>query len=99
MAALPHATSAHWSPGRRLFLWSLASFGLSSKSRKSEKSSAPAYHFATPECEVRMTVQCFARSEAHPFRFRDQRTNRAFCLPDIIKRLFFLYVCSVFRLI
>jgi hypothetical protein len=66
-------------PDRRFFLWSLTSFGtnlgLTPGLLGSEKRSESSYHFLTPECEVRMSVQFLAG-----FRFRDTLTNRAFCL-------------------
>jgi len=80
MAALPNPKSRLRNPGRRSFLWSLASFGLTRKARKSEKQSETVYHFLTPECEVRMTVEYFANSSIETLRFRDSLSNRAFCL-------------------
>jgi uncharacterized protein YlaI len=80
MAALPNTTPLLQRTDRRFFLWSLASFGLATKTRKSEKRSEPVYRFLTPECEVRMSVQYFANSSTGSFRFRDRLTNRAFCL-------------------
>jgi hypothetical protein len=80
MAALPKATQFLQNPDRRFFLWSLVSLGLTAKTLKSEKRSAPIYRFLTPECEVRMSVQYFANPSTDSLRFRDGLTNRAFCL-------------------
>jgi len=79
MAALPN-TKPLRNPSRRSFLWSLASFGLASKARKSAKQSETVYRFLTPECEVRMTVEYFENSETKSLRFRERLSNRAFCL-------------------
>jgi hypothetical protein len=82
MAALPNAAVLLRNPSRRSFLWSFTSFGLVSKTRKKteKRQSEPIYRFLTPDFEVRMSVQYFANSSAGSFRFRDQLTNRAFCL-------------------
>jgi hypothetical protein len=80
MAALRTPRSFSQNPGRRSFLWSLASFGLATRTRKSDKPSEPVFRFLTPECEVRMSVQFLGNSSAKDFRFRDALTNRAFCL-------------------
>jgi hypothetical protein len=61
----------------------LASFGLTSFGligTKSQKQSEAVYHFLTPECEVEMSVEYFAKSSTNSFRFRDSLNNRAFCL-------------------
>ena len=79
MAALPN-TKRFGNPSRRSFLWSLASFGLASKARKSAKQSETVYRFLTPECEVRMTVEYFENSQTKSLRFRERLSNRAFCL-------------------
>src|ERR1700761_4226684 len=73
-------------PGRRTFLWSLASagtgFGLSSEplAAKSDKDAETVLRIRTPECEVRMSVEYFSNSEIGSFRFRDSLAERAFCL-------------------
>ena len=71
-------------PDRRQFLRSLAGagagLGLTATMLQSETRSDPVYRFATPECEVRMSVQHFSNSSAEGFRFRDGQANRAFCL-------------------
>jgi hypothetical protein len=67
-------------PDRRRFLWSAAAFGLTAKTGLAEKRSEPVYRFLTPVCEVRMSVEHFASSSIQSFRFRDDLTNRAFCL-------------------
>jgi hypothetical protein len=78
--AAPRKTMAFLqSPDRRSFLWSLTSFGLTPNFLKSEKHSESNYHFLTPDCEVRMSVQ-FLASSTEGFRFRDSLTNRTFCL-------------------
>jgi len=78
MASSLHPTSSLPGPDRRTFLWSLASFGLAGT--QSYKQSESAYHFLTPEYEVEMTVQYFAKSSIDSFRFRDTLTDHAFCL-------------------
>ena len=80
MAAL--STTGPWlqKPDRRSFLWSLAGLGVTTKARKSEKPGKSLYRLLTPECEVRMTVQYFAKPSTNSFRFRDEQTNRRFCL-------------------
>src|SRR5580658_1970890 len=80
MAALPKSRSLLLNPDRRVFLWSLAGFGLTTKISKAEKQSEAVYRFLTPECEVRMSVQYFVKSSSNGFRFRDHLPNRAFCL-------------------
>jgi hypothetical protein len=80
MAALPEAGSFSRNADRRSFLRSLASFGLAMKTRRSEEPPETVFRFLTPECEVRMSVQYFENSSAKSFRFRDNLTNRAFCL-------------------
>jgi hypothetical protein len=67
-------------PDRRRFLWSAAAFGLIAKTGLCEKRSEPVYRFVTPACEVQMSVEHFASSSIQSFRFRDDLTNRAFCL-------------------
>jgi len=67
-------------PGRRSFLRSLASLGLTARTGKSERKSETICRFLTPECEVRMSVQYFGNSLTKDLRFRDRLTNRAFCL-------------------
>jgi hypothetical protein len=67
-------------PNRRSFLWSLASLGITAKTRKAARQSETVYRFLTPECEVQMSVQYFGNSVTKDFRFRDRLTNRAFCL-------------------
>jgi hypothetical protein len=72
-------------PDRRSFLGSLFSVGLSSKALlfKSEKESETVYRILTPECEVHMSVEYFGSGEMNAFRFRDDLTERRFCLtPD-----------------
>ena len=78
MASSLHPTSSLPGPDRRTFLWSLASFGLARG--QSHKQLEMAYRFLTPEYEVEMTVQYFAKSSIDSFRFRDSLTNRVFCL-------------------
>ena len=80
MAALPRTRPPLQRPDRRSFLWSLASLGFPSGIPKPEKLSEQVYRFLTPVCEVRMSVQYFASSSTSSFRFRDDLTNRTFCL-------------------
>ena len=47
---------------------------------KAENRSEPSYHFRTPDCEVRMSVQFVANASTEGFHFRDRLTNRTFCL-------------------
>src|SRR5260370_20610859 len=79
MAAIPNTRRFLQNPDRRFFLWSLASLGLTTKTRNSERSE-PVYRFLTPECEVRMSVQYFANASPNSFRFRERLRNRDFCL-------------------
>jgi hypothetical protein len=71
-------------PGRRRFLWSAATFALTANPAFALKSSGqktePAYRFATPACEVRMSVAHFGGSAVENFGFRDDITQRTFCL-------------------
>ena len=73
-------------PGRRAFLWSLATagagFGIATQplAAKSDKDAETVYRIRTPECELRMSVEYFANSEIGSFRFRDSLAERAFCL-------------------
>jgi len=78
MARSLHPRSCFEYPDRRSFLWSLASLGLTGW--KSNRSSETVYRFSTPECEIEMRVQYFAKSATNSFHFRDRLTNRAFCL-------------------
>jgi hypothetical protein len=80
MAALPKTRPLLQRLDRRSFLWSLASLGLTAKAAKSDNPSERVYRLVTPVCEVRMSVRYFASSSASSFRFRDDRTNRTFCL-------------------
>jgi hypothetical protein len=80
MTALQGTRQSLQRPDRRSFLWSLASLGLASKIPKPERHSEQVYRFLTPVCEVRMSVQHFASSSTRRFRFRDDLTNRTFCL-------------------
>ena len=80
MAAPERTMSFLQNQDRRSFLWSLTSFGLTPNFLKSENHSEPNYHFLTPDCEVRMSVQFLANASTESFRFRDTLTNRTFCL-------------------
>jgi hypothetical protein len=80
MAALPNTSAFLQDLDRRSFLWSLASFGLTAKTRKTEKQAETVFRFVTPECEVRMSVEFFDSSSINGFHFRDLVTNRGFCL-------------------
>lgn len=80
MAALPNTDPSLRNPTRRSFLWSFLSFGLTPKTRKSEKPSETVYRFLTPECEVHMSVEYFPNSSTKSLRFRERLSNRAFCL-------------------
>jgi hypothetical protein len=48
--------------------------------KKPQANIETAYRLLTPECEVQMSVEYFARTSAESFRFRDSLTNRSFCL-------------------
>jgi hypothetical protein len=77
----PNSTACSHYTDRRTFLWSFASLGLIGM--KSHEQSETVYRFVTPECEVEMSVQYFAKTSTNSFRFRDSLNNRAFCLsPD-----------------
>jgi len=78
MASSPHSTTCPERPDRRTFLWSLAGLGLAG--RKPKEESEAVYRFLTPECEVEMSVQYFAKSSTNSFRFRDSLNQGAFCL-------------------
>jgi hypothetical protein len=84
MLLSPAAQASLPRPDRRFFLWSLTSLaaglGLASPGMKAENRSEPSYHFRTPECEVRMSVQFLANASTEGFHFRDRLTNRTFCL-------------------
>ena len=80
MAAFAKTMARLERPDRRRFLWSLAALGLTTKVGIAEKPSEPGYRFVTPVCEVRMSVEYFESSQVNGFRFRDDLTNRTFCL-------------------
>jgi hypothetical protein len=80
MAAVSTMGPSLQKPDRRSFLWSLAGLGVTAKTRISEEPGESLYRLLTPECEVRMTVQYFANPSTSSFRFRDDQTNRRFCL-------------------
>ncbi len=79
---LPHKSA------RRSFLRWLAALGLtaaaspaeSKPSKKSQTKSETVYRLLTPECDVDMSVEYFARTAMESIRFRDSLTNRSFCL-------------------
>ena len=74
--------SAPLLPDRREFLWSMASLGVAGKTwtMKPQKDSETVYRFATPECEVQMSVEYFGSSEVQSLRFRDFLSHHALCL-------------------
>jgi hypothetical protein len=76
------AASAPLLPGRRGFLWSLASLGVAGKALalSSQSPSETVYRFTTPECEVQMSVEYFGNSQVRSLRFRDFLSHHAFCL-------------------
>jgi hypothetical protein len=88
MAAPSENRPAGRRPGRRSFLSSLAALGLTatalqakpSPNKKPQSNAETAYRLLTPECEVQMSVEFFARTSLEHFRFRDSLTNRSFCL-------------------
>jgi hypothetical protein len=53
---------------------------LTTRITKPEEQAEAAYRILTPVCEVQMSVQHFASSSMHGLRFRDDLTNRRFCL-------------------
>ena len=65
---------------RRFFLWSLAGFGLSSRSLRAERKAEQNFRFRTPDCDVQMSVEFLVNSSGEGFRFRDRLTNQSFCL-------------------
>jgi hypothetical protein len=78
---LPLTSVAH-RPDRRSFLWSLAGVGMAGRALalKSEKESEIVYHFATPDCEVQMSVEYFGSAEISSLRFRDFLSRHTFCV-------------------
>jgi len=72
MAAVPETRPPLLRPDRRSFLWSLASLGFPSRIPKPGKQSEQVYRFLTLVCQVRMSVQYFARSSNSSFRFRNE---------------------------
>jgi hypothetical protein len=76
------AASTPLLPGRRSFLWYLASLGVAGKAlaSQSQKDSETVYRFTTPECEVQMSVEYFGNSEVRSLRFRDFLSHHALCL-------------------
>lgn len=73
---------------RRSFLRSLAALGFAATtsraaktpSHKSQTKSETAFRLLTPDCDVQMSVEYFARTSSESIRFRDSLTNRTFCL-------------------
>ena len=55
-------------------------FWLERKDGLCAKWSEPVYRFLTAACQVQMSVEHFTNSSIQSFRFRDDLTNRAFCL-------------------
>ena len=88
MAAPSDNNLAPRKPGRRSFLSTLAALGLTATAshanprpnKKPQANAETAYRLLTPECEIQMSVEYFARTSAESFRFRDSLTNRSFCL-------------------
>ena len=78
MPSTPRSLSGLGYTDRRSFLWSLAGLGLIGGI--SHKQSETIHRFLTPECEVEMRVQYYAKSSTNSFRFRDGLTSRGFCL-------------------
>lgn len=64
---------------RRCFLWSGLAFSnqLVSSARVNNET---VYHFATRECDVRMTVEFYDRYTSKGFWFEERRTDKQFCL-------------------
>jgi hypothetical protein len=69
-------------PDRRFFLWSLASLGVAGKAwaARPDRDSETVYRFATPECEVRMSVEYYGSAEVSNLWFRDFLTHHTFCV-------------------
>jgi hypothetical protein len=73
---------------RRSFLWWLAALGLtataspaeSKPGNKSQTKTETVFRLLTPECDVDMSVEYFARTSMESIRLRDSLTNRSFCL-------------------
>lgn len=80
MAAFAKLGATVQRPGRRRFLWSMAAFGLTRRIGSSETPPEQVYRFVTPVCEVRMSVEHFTSSSIRGLHFRDDLTNRTFCL-------------------
>ncbi len=80
MAVLPPTKALLRNAGRRRFLWSIAALGLTTGIATPEEPSEAVYRILTPVCEVQMSVQHFASTSLHGLHFRDDVTNRKFCL-------------------
>ena len=73
---------------RRSFLRCLAAWGLAATASRAAKNpnnktqtkSETAFRLLTPDCDVQMSVEYFARTSSESIRFRDRLTNRTFCL-------------------
>lgn len=63
---------------RRLFLWS--GVGLSAPLANTVRvKNETVYHFVTPECDVRMTVEFYDGYSSDGFWFSEHRTDRQYC--------------------
>ena len=65
-----------------MLLRSIAGIAASSQAFAFTRQTEPeiVYRFATPECEVQLSVEYFSRSEINSLRFRDFLTRNRFCL-------------------
>jgi hypothetical protein len=68
-------------PSRRALLGSIAGIALAGNAfaYRHHEESETVYRFATPECEVQMSVEYYGRSEINSLRFRDFLTRTRMC--------------------
>jgi hypothetical protein len=79
---------------RRSFLWWLAALGLTATAspaenkpgNKSQTKTETVFRLLTPDCDVDMSVEYFARTSMDSIRLRDSLTNRSFCLSKTAKK-------------
>lgn len=64
---------------RRCFLWTGLAFSAPGRGSGRGKDET-VYHFATRECDVRMSVDFYDRYSSKGFWFDERRTDRKFCL-------------------
>ncbi|HEY7303416.1 MAG TPA: hypothetical protein VH601_04855 [Bryobacteraceae bacterium] len=68
---------------RRCFLSSGVAFGAAPFAASVRVQNETVYHFATRECDIRMSVEFYDRYSSQGFWFRERRTDARYCLsPD-----------------